>query len=465
VSTYSDTDMERALRDTLAQRSATLPAEPAPWARFSRAERSSRRRTLRVRQGAAVAVLAAAVLVQTNVVPLPRWAPSFTTNGSAAASALLDAPIRGSLADDQTWLDGFRSAVGDARAKEGGWRAGDRDRIRVLYAGDVPGHRVALLAIPRRKGFTTQDGFQWYFGPAGASPRQMRSSLGRDSLPSVVTWMAGDDRGGAAVIVAPPGATIETSAGPVFTADGRVRRGWARSSSSDGTAVLALPGSTTPPNVEARVTLAGETLYRDAVFGPWEVDANGPTDLVKAAASTATAPVDRGLLTAVLQSILRETGLSTGGLTARVRWSGTVGVSPALLVTVQPDGGGVLAYAFHGSSAMFRQDMRLLLPAAGAEARPLAWRLRADGGDARTSEVVVVAPDGATRVELVEAGRAVPVALDASGAGRVVLAPDASAVVRAYGPSGGLLGESPVPPFESSLSGVPGDSRATRVVD
>ncbi|MEV0394990.1 hypothetical protein [Polymorphospora rubra] len=79
-------------------------------------------------------------------------------------------------------------------------------------------------------------------------------------------------------------------------------------------------------------------------------------------------------------------------------------------------------------------DLRLLLPADGADARPLAWRLRAEGGDDAIGRVLVVAAAGATAVSLTPDGAAaVAVRLDAFGFGEATLPPDAAASVTARG--------------------------------
>ena len=121
--------------------------------------------------------------------------------------------------------------------------------------------------------------------------------------------------------------------------------------------------------------------------------------------------------------------------------------------------------AMHGTADSFRNDLRLLLPAAGVDRRPIAWRMRAEGKDDRTGQVIVVAPAGAARVSLTEAGAApVPVVLDPGGSGIATLAPDTTASVTAYAADGSVLGSTPVPAFETNSGGIPGDDLKTRVV-
>jgi hypothetical protein len=138
---------------------------------------------------------------------------------------------------------------------------------------------------------------------------------------------------------------------------------------------------------------------------------------------------------------------------------------PAALLTIQPPGGGVLVFAYHGVATAYRTDLRLLLPAAGADRRPIGWRMRAEDKDDRTDEAVVIAPPGATSVTLtVDGSGPVPVGLDATGRGVVTVDRDRPATLTAYFAAGEPPIDSPVPMFESDSGGLPGTTPGTRVV-
>jgi hypothetical protein len=142
-----------------------------------------------------------------------------------------------------------------------------------------------------------------------------------------------------------------------------------------------------------------------------------------------------------------------------------VSAAPAALFTLRRPGTGVLAYAMHGSAESFRTDLRVLLPAAGVDDRPIAWRMRADGKDDPTSQLVVTAPPGTARVELTTAGAApVAVTLDADGFGTTTLASNAEASVTTYRADGTKPATTPVLPLETNSGGIPGDDTATRIV-
>jgi len=79
--------------------------------------------------------------------------------------------------------------------------------------------------------------------------------------------------------------------------------------------------------------------------------------------------------------------------------------------------------------------------------------------------VVVVAPAGTERAELVQDGTVTPLRLSADGAATLRTPSATEILVRAYDTDGDLLGETPVAPLTDSSGGLPGEARATRVVD
>ena len=74
------TDIEHVLRDSLTAEATAVSAEPDPWTGFAARERTHRRGR-RVRLAVAAVAVTAAVGVQTNVVPLPGWAPGIAVAG------------------------------------------------------------------------------------------------------------------------------------------------------------------------------------------------------------------------------------------------------------------------------------------------------------------------------------------------------------------------------------------------
>ena len=456
---------ETSLRDALTAEADALGVPQDPWPGFTRRERAHRRRR-RVRAGVAAVALAAAVGVQSGLVPLPGWAPGIAVAGRE--TALVNSPLRGSLAGDAAFLAGLRRAFTDVEDPDELWRITDRRRIRFLYAGDVGDRRLALALVPLRFGFLTDEALIWYEGAAGADPATMVESGRSDAGETVMTYAQTDaDRPGILVVVAPAGSTVGVSRGFRYTADGRVAHDPpVVRQPGTGLAEMVLPPDPSHLTTTVTVTSGPRTLFTGPAGGGWAGggDPHEPDDaMLDAALGERT--FDRLALRRWMGSALSDAGLPPTGTAATVRWTGTVNGQPAALLTLRPAGGGVLAYAMHGGADSFRQDLRLLLPAAGADRRPIAWRMRAEGGDDRTDRVVVVAPAGAARLSLRPAGApAVPVPVDATGAAMVTLPPSAEATVTAYAKDGSPMGTTPVPPFETDGSGLPGDTPLTRVV-
>lgn len=462
--------LESALREQLTAEAGALPVDGDPWPRFTRSERTHRRRR-RVRGLAVAAMVIATAAVQTNVVLLPGWAPAIAV--AAGASDLSDGPTRGALATDQRWLDGFRRQIGDIRDSEGLWKVADRAAITMIYADDVPGRRLALALVPMRLGFLTAETLAWYEGPVGATPEQMRQSSNLRPNDPVASLASGGPEGGFAVVVGPPGSTVSISTGLTYSPLGVVRRDYRTFTAGSGLAAMATPPAQVEPGLSARVTKGEHVVFAGSLAGSWgsplsSVDPQEPTDEMVSAAvrgARGSAP-DAATLRRFLSFGLRDSRLPARGTALRVLWSGTAGGRPTTLFTVQPDGGGVIAYAMHGEAGSFGWELRLLLPAAGAHERPIAWRLGVDGNDDRTARVVVVAPAGATRASVtVDGGAPTAVALDASGAGTTAVPPDRRATVTAFGADGRPIGSTPIPLFETNSAGPPGDTPQTRIID
>jgi hypothetical protein len=461
--------MGSTLCDTLRLASEAVNVPEDPWPRFAQRERRHRR-TRRVRRVVLAAVVAAAAGIQTNVVPLPGWAPAIAL--ASPWSALAEEPPRGALAGDSAWLTAFRDRVTGIQDAEGFWAVAGRDRVRVLYASDAPGRRVALVLVPLRLGIITSWELVWYEGPSGAAPQQMMQANNEDAGNPVVTLMQVDaERGGYAVVVGPSDSTVTISGDPRYSASGVVERRQLATSDGTGVGVAILPPTPIPPGLDARVTRGAEVLYEGIVAGGW-AGATGedlwqPTDAQLAEAvreSRGPAP-DPAVLASFVSVALSDSHLPASGATVRLRWSGRVNGQAAVLLMVQPPDGGVIAYAMHGDALSGRTDLRLLLPAENADRRPLGWRLRAEGGEGPTDQVMVATPAGtATAAVTIGGGSPVPVALDASGAGTAAVPLDQAATVTAYAADGTVLGSTPVPPFESNSSGLPGDTPGTRIV-
>ncbi|MEU0557588.1 hypothetical protein [Dactylosporangium sp. NPDC006015] len=457
-----------ALHDALAGEAARMTTPEDPWPRFA-ARESAHRRVRRRRTAVAVAgVLAVLVGVQTNVVPLPGWMPAVAV--AAAPSRLTAGPTRGSLAGDTAWLEGLRRQIPGITEPEGLWEIADRGAIRIVFAGDVPGHRLALALLPVRLGLVSGWTMAWYGGPAGAAPDRMTFDGTLDAREPVATLFDGSvTDGGFALVVGPPGSAVTVTGGATYTAEGTVvRRPLATSTGAGGIAVVALPPGR-EPEVATQVTVGGAPYYAGALNGGWsgrtgEIEDPTPKMLDAAARGARGPGLDNQVFLTFAVTALHLSRLHLQDVTLRLLWTGTVNGQAAGLLTLQPPGGGVVVWAFHGNTSMHRFDLRLLVPADGAFERPYAWRLRAEGRDNVTDRVVVVAPPGAASVTVTFGGGApVPVPLDASGSGETTVPPGSPAVVTAYAAGGEVMATTPLHVLENDASQLPGDTPGTRV--
>jgi hypothetical protein len=285
----------------------------------------------------------------------------------------------------------------------------------------------------------------------------------------VVTYMQGSgDEAGLLVVVGPPGSIVEVSTGFRYTPGGRVEHAASRAYLG-GVAETRLAPAAFEPGVTIKVHEGDDVIYDGGASGGWS--GSSGADPLEPAEATLTAALrgrtfDRELLRRWVQHAFHDARLPARGVPVRVWWTGTIDGQPAVLFTLHPDGGGVLAYALHGTTDAYRQDLRLLLPVAGADQRPIAWRMRAQGGEDATARVYVVAPPGLSGTVTLTAGGA-PVALtpDATGVAATTVDPGTAAVVTLRGSDGKVLGSTPVPQLETDLGGIPGDDLNTRVVD
>jgi hypothetical protein len=462
-------DLELALRESFASDAEGVTGPADPWPGFTSRE-AKHRRTRRVRTVVAAGVLGAVVGVQTNVVPLPGWAPGVAVAGRSPQ--FRDAPTRGSLAGDLAWQAGLRERIPDLANREGLWEVADREDIHFIYAGEIPNRRMAVALVPFRLGIITSWSQIYFEGPPAAAPERMEVAAYEDVDIPVLTWSNGDDvDGGTAIVIGPPGATVSISAGYEYTPAGTIKRR-VLSTGQDGVATAVLPATPRDPDPYAVVTDQGRVIFEGSMATGWgttrDTTADKPTEAILAQASKGAQgqPIDTATLMSSVQSGLDDSQLSIQDVTLRVWWSGRVNGKAAALFTLQPRGGGVIAYAMHGEATGWRTDLRLLLPADGAYSRPLAWRMRADGGDNATNVVHVVAPRGAARVTITAgAGAPVTVPTDPSGLGTATVPPNQAATVTALAADGTAIATTPLPPFEQRSDGLPGSTRGTRIVD
>ncbi|GAB7052974.1 hypothetical protein [Catenuloplanes indicus] len=458
-------NVETMLRDGLAGQAASLELPEDPWPGFAGRERRHRRRR-RVRAGAFAVVLTALVGLQSGVLPMPGWVPGIAI--AATNSALLNSPPRGTLAGDAGWQDGMRALIEVGNVPGENWEITDRRDITFLYASDVGDRRLALVHVPLRLGFLTDQQLAWYTGPAGAAPAEMvPDSFSRGVEQARSTMYAAADAPGAIAVVGPVGWTASISNGHTFGADGRVRHAPPVTGAvGSGFVEMVVPPTPVMPSPVMTLSRGDEVITLD-VSGWYDGPAHDP-DAYRAVAADALGDrdFDPNLLGEWISNAIAVQGLALDGLRVEVRWTGMIDGQPTALFTVQQrPGDGVLAFAVSatGEGASL-ETLRLLLPEQGAAQRPIGWRKHTSTSE-RTDRMVLVGPPGATTVTVaVDGGTPARITLDDTGRGETTVPLDATSVLLvAYAADGTEIASSPVPPFEGG-PGIIGDSPATRVV-
>lgn len=230
------------LQADLRELAARAP-EPSPGLAdelLTRCREVRRRGSMLIAAAIAVAVFVAGVPVLLGLL-----------RGSASvAGTVFDLPTRGSLAEDAAFVSGVRelpwSLESNYVAADGSaYTAGTdiaaavsaAERI-VVFAGDVPGGRWALLAIRDRGGYAVA----WFTGPAGGAPEELTLSS-RPALVSAGDPVAHLDLGAPdrpLVVVAAPGDEIGVSPSAELSRTGMWFRTTRTIEAPEGVAVLSV---------------------------------------------------------------------------------------------------------------------------------------------------------------------------------------------------------------------------------
>jgi DNA-directed RNA polymerase specialized sigma24 family protein len=212
--------------------------------------RRRRRWPLAMAAAAAAIVLAVPALTAQEAPPEATETPARTRLPSAPEVDLTELPPRGSMADDREFLAGMLQRPWESPAVVEypmDITTAEESR-RVIYAGDVPSGRWALVVGrpepvgPVEEGiggpFMT-DGLimAWFTGPPGAAPEDMEmSTLPYEIFPGMTPALL-DPGSGTLVVVGAPGDAVEVSERVEVNADGSDTRTWTPAEVDDGIAV------------------------------------------------------------------------------------------------------------------------------------------------------------------------------------------------------------------------------------
>ena len=436
-------DLGAALR-LLVEDVARPPFDPVVAAAAMSREAATRHRRRRLTGALAGALAAAAV---GTAVMLPGGSPDdrpaapsadVPVDGPAAPVPVHDLPTRGSLAGDTAFVDGVRRLAWESETfgSDGASGYAMPSFRRVVFAGDVPGGRWALVVGSSRSSAVrggpdgSGDLLQvWFTGPPGAAPDQMTMSSYPLGVSVDVPVALLDPQTGTLVVVAAPGDAVEVSEHSVIAADGFRSRPYERVDTADGIATARIGvGDTGLPVAVGYRVLRGDAEVPSAptewVMASVEpdvpaVDISYPRGLPDADAATAAQ-------SAALE-VLGPLGLPPDGTDVVASWAGPLpgpaqGALAAVTVTV-PSGAVVVNVRWQSVTA--NGDMTVA-GGCGLDIRPAR---------ARTEERILAA---GCDIYSATTGAVVDELL-------LVLAPPSVTALRAYDARGRFLADLPVP--------------------
>ena len=269
------TDVEGLLRDDFAARAERVPPPPPDLHRTTVAgyRRWRRRRTVAVAAGLAAVLALGGVTIASGLLEGEDAGTDVAVGPTVRDLGIYEVPTRGSLAGDESFVEGVRSVEWSApMGWVGAWPAPEEADRRVLFAGEVPGgSRWAL--VMGRVGFQLL--YVWFTGPAGAPGASLQPAAppGRGGPDEPMTLMDGRGPAATLVVVGLPGDEV------AFSPDGSA---WEPVPTDDGVA----SGLVTPPvslaEAELRITReGGDVVHRSALAylrptGPYLPPGAGP---------------------------------------------------------------------------------------------------------------------------------------------------------------------------------------------
>lgn len=469
-----DVELQRRLA-RLAERTAPPPRDQLAGAVVAR-HRAQRRQAAGMT--GLVAAVAALVVVSTTVLDgrdnsSAATAVDAAATESAVAAAAVDVlagPTRGSLAEDAAFVEAVRQLPWTSEATAGA-EVPDAppDTRRVVFAGDVPGGRWALVAgtndedpeqddpgLQTDLGALSDVAVAWFAGPEGATPDQLELlSVPRGVDPRYPQALS-DSASGALVVVAAPGDVVEVSPRPEIAADATVSRAWQPVDAPDGLVVLALPSSDTSTTaaLRYRVTRDGAEV---TITGPDGRSQEGRTPpsvpLTWLRPAPPAAPGDV-LVASEIEFMLARTGLATQEVSFAVPWAGDVAgprdrpARVTVLAAALPSGALYLSapygYALDDSGGVGGSGCGSDLLPSGAPLDQRTFVLRCDVVDGTsaamtTSSLIVVAPAAATKARALDLDGGVLAEFGLTDGVAVVPFPEGGATVETLTADGTVL--------------------------
>ncbi|MCZ2826478.1 MULTISPECIES: hypothetical protein [unclassified Modestobacter] len=239
---------------------------------------------------AVVLLVSGASFARTAVTAAPPAATPIpapvTSTYVAPTPGLVEAPVRGSLADDEEFLTAMAGAdwtdptAPDGQLVDWGGPSPDPGTQRVVYAADVPGgHRWAVVVA--RAG--TEWVWTWFTGPRGAEPAEMTPVIGGVPLwADPLALMDGSAETSTLVVLGEPGLEAEYSPSLDRTSGGELVRDFDPLPLVDGVPLGVVITPVTWNAGEVQVTSpVGQQSLSPMLSGPlpsWPAFPTGPVD-------------------------------------------------------------------------------------------------------------------------------------------------------------------------------------------
>lgn len=413
-----------------------------------------RRRRVRIAGRAVAATMAVVVVVACGGLAVTRIGEYFGGPGRpepgpgrldgdppALVEPLLNSPTRGSLASDSGYLRDLLDRIAGDAERYG--LPADRSRLRVLFAGDLPGkRRLAVVA-----GATANPRMIDLTGSRGTSAGRLQLTGWGDVDEPIVRseWRDGPRGSGYTLIFGPTGYDVSTSDAPRYLADGTVKRDW----KPEPAGYILVDLNTIPRGLRVRFNRGDKVLYEAGVASPGtrrtvEVDPNPLFGRGKPEPRAANAAAD---------ALAYSSGLSGPDVHYVVLWSADYDVHPsgganpgqiATVMAVTKDGGGpYLTLAVDASKEPLGRDHPT---GAGVFGDPqhalIAMRLPYFGGP-EPQDLQIVAPPKAVRADILRGGAVAASTPLANGVGSVRLPGPVEVTVRVYDAAGAVVAERP----------------------
>ncbi|WP_238007453.1 hypothetical protein KZZ52_19055 [Dactylosporangium sp. AC04546] len=382
---------------------------------------------------------------------------------AALVRPLLDTPARGSLAGDKAYLEDVLGRIAGDPERYG--LPGDRARLRVLFAGDVPGKRRLVIVA----GITARPRTIELTGSRGASAQRLDLTGWLDLEEPIVRseWLGDRTGTGYALVFGPAGYDVWVSERPRYLADGTVGRDWRPEPA--GYVLRDVAGM--PAGLRVRMSRGDDVLYEGQVAsaGTKRTGTVDPAPLYGRGR-----PAPRAAESAA-DALAYRLGLTGPDVHYVVLWSDAFEVEEpngigtgmgqiATVMAVTADGGG--PYITIATDASPQPNTRNHPTGAGVAGDPakalIAMRLphfTAEASDA----LQIVGPPAAKRAEIRQGDTVVMTTPLDNGVGRVELPGPADVTVRAYDEHGVVIAErafadvvagaAPADPFEPELKG------------